>query len=312
MIFKTQPATFGTWSMRVALFSGALLVFTVLLHRLLGMSTPIALNLFTAGFAGGIVAVLLAVAALVEIWRTGRSGLMSAFGSVAVVLTVFAGPLLFLPTYLNLPALNDVSTDLQSPPPFMTLARLRTGSANGAQYPAERFAKLQATYYPDLRPFAVDRSAEEAHELAVDALKRLKFQIISEEAPGQTPARPGWIEAVDRTPVVGFYDDVIVRVQGDKARARIDVRSASRYGGHDMGRNATRVRRIMKELQARLDATIPAAPGDRISQLRSRHLKAAVPKRLKGVDQKTAARRSGPDRAQSDVQRGPVPKAKPR
>src|SRR4051812_6263189 len=121
MIFKTQPATFGTWSMRVALFSGALLVFTVLLHRLLGMSTPIALNLFTAGFAGGIVAVLLAVAALVEIWRTGRSGLMSAFGSVAVVLTVFAGPLLFLPTYLNLPALNDVSTDLQSPPPFMTL-----------------------------------------------------------------------------------------------------------------------------------------------------------------------------------------------
>jgi predicted metal-dependent hydrolase len=65
------------------------------------------------------------------------------------------------------------------------------------------------------------------------------------------------MEVVDRTMILGFYDDVAIRVTGDANDARIDVRSASRYGTHDLGRNAERTRRILKEIITRLESVVP-------------------------------------------------------
>jgi hypothetical protein len=59
--------------------------------------------------------------------------------------------------------------------------------------------------------------------------------------------------------LLGFYDDVVIRVEGDEERARIDIRSASRYGSHDLGRNADRIRQILKEIVVRLESVVPAA-----------------------------------------------------
>ena len=73
--------------------------------------------------------------------------------------------------------------------------------------------------------------------------------------------RPGLIEIADRSLIIGFYDDVVLRVAGDAEQARIDVRSASRYGAHDLGRNAERIRMILKEIVVRLESVVPAARG---------------------------------------------------
>jgi len=37
------------------------------------------------------------------------------------------------------------------------------------------------------------------------------------------------------------------------------VRSASRFGRHDLGRNAERVRQVLKEIVMRLESVVPAA-----------------------------------------------------
>ena len=75
--------------------------------------------------------------------------------------------------------------------------------------------------------------------------------------PGPTPrnvaaqastARDGIIEAVARTPILGFRDDVVVRVRPTADGARIDVRSASRYGRNDLGTNAARVRNLLDDI----------------------------------------------------------------
>ena len=59
------------------------------------------------------------------------------------------------------------------------------------------------------------------------------------------PRRPeGRIEAVARTPIMGFRDDVVIRVRPAPDGARIDMRSASRYGRHDLGTNAARIRSL--------------------------------------------------------------------
>jgi hypothetical protein len=289
MMARTESATspWSIWAVRIVVFSTALLACTVLLHRLLGMSTPLAMNLFAAGIIGAAIAFLLGIVGLADIWKRGVHGLVSALGSMALAAAIFAVPLSFLPAYLSVPPLNDVSTDTESPPRFAALAKARTGTANGVEYPKQRFASLQNAFYPDLRPFVIDRPLEEAYELALDAVRRLKFQVVTEDPPNPRIAKPGVIEAVDRTIVVGFYDDVVIRIGGDRQKSRIDIRSASRYGESDMGRNATRIRRVMKELQARLDATVAMTPGERLSQLRARSAKAkAVPKR-KVTDPKT-------------------------
>ena len=84
-----------------------------------------------------------------------------------------------------------------------------------------------------------------------EAVERLGWTIVLNETPGETGA--GRIEATDRTLVMGFTDDVIVQVKGDDAHAIIDVRSVSRYGLHDLGANAARIRKLFEEVTAALE-----------------------------------------------------------
>ncbi len=301
------------WTVRLALFGAALIVIGVLAHRLFGMATPIALNLFKAGFVAAAAALLAGCVSIAVIWRHGSPGGVATGFGIAVALAVFAWPLAYLPSFEGNPRINDVTTDTQSPPRFVALAKARSAGSNSVTHPGAAFTAAQAAAYPDLRPYVLDRSAEEAHELVLAALRsrNLRFKTVSEEPPKGRFGQPGWIEVVDRTLVIGFYDDVVIRVDGDGTQSRIDVRSASRFGAHDLGRNALRIRRILKEVQAQVETSVSATKAERLSRLRAQGGKAAVPKRRQGADQTSAARRSGPDRAKSDAQRAPVPKARP-
>jgi uncharacterized protein (DUF1499 family) len=66
-------------------------------------------------------------------------------------------------------------------------------------------------------------------------------------------ARAGVLGAEARTRMWKFVDDVEVRVSLDlHGWTRVDVRSASRAGGADLGANARRIARFLHRLDARL------------------------------------------------------------
>jgi len=251
------PSFFSRWTSRIAVFSLVLLITAGFLHRLFGLPTPEALNLAYVAFAGAIFSLVLALVATIGIWRTGRPGTSRIVFGTLVSLGLLLWPMLFLPDYEQLPKINDVTTDTVTPPPFVELAKARGPSANSAEYPGESFALRQAAAYPDIRPIKVNRSSEEAFELATDAVRRLEMNVVRQEAPNLETDKPGVLEVVDRTMILGFYDDVVIRVTGDANDARIDVRSASRYGAHDLGRNAERTRLILKEIITRLESVLP-------------------------------------------------------
>jgi hypothetical protein len=296
------------WTVRFAVFAAALTGTAILAHRIFGMPTPVALNICAAAIGLAVIALLFGIVSTIRIWRRGTGGGLATLFGMIVATGLIVWPLTALPQMRGLPRINDITTDTQTPPRFTVLAKVRSAGANSINYPGAGFAQAQAKAYPDIRTFQIDRPAEEAYELVLAALnsKTMKFKPVAEEPPKGKYGQPGWIEIVDRTLVLGFTDDVIIRVDGDNKTSRIDVRSASRYGSHDLGRNAQRVRRILKEVQALVEATIPNADG-RISRLRGR-LKALVPKRLREVDQTSAGPRNGPVPARSDAQRGPAPK----
>jgi len=73
--------------------------------------------------------------------------------------------------------------------------------------------------------------------------------------------REGVIEAVARTPVFRFSDDVEIRIGLDEnAQTRVDLRSASRKGSSDLGTNARRIARFLKHLDKRLEPHRPKKP----------------------------------------------------
>jgi uncharacterized protein (DUF1499 family) len=239
------------WSQRLGLVFLLLFLITFGLHRFSQINTPVAMHLFSVAVVGAVAAVLLGAAALTGIWREGHKGAGRALTGVFFGALLLALPLWSLPDLMSLPRINDVTTDVKSPPRFEKIALVRQGEANPPIYRREA-ADLQQQAYPDLEPLVVTRSASETFSAVRDAVSSLSWRIVSEEPP--QAGRPGAIEAVDRSMIFGFTDDVVVRVSGDDRKARIDARSASRYGEHDLGRNAERVRGFFTEVKTRLAA----------------------------------------------------------
>ncbi len=294
------PSRLAIWSRRLALFCLQLFLLDVVLHRLFSLPTPVAFNIFAAAWLGAGLALLLALASVVIIWRKGRGGAGSAAVAVVAALLVIGVPAVVLPQVTGNPKIYDVTTDPANPPRFLALAATRPKNANPTTYPGGETTRLQNEAYPDIRPVVVRRSAGETFEIIDETLRRLRWEIKAEELP-RGPGQPGYIEAVERSLLVGFYDDVSIRITGGDRDTRIDVRSAARYGPHDLGRNAARIRGFFKEFQTRMEASVPAGG------VRGRRLRpgAAVPKRQKGASGSSLAPRKSQGRAPPDAPRGP-------
>jgi hypothetical protein len=298
------------WSARLALFFVGLTLAGIALHRLTSFPTPVAINLFAVSTAGLALAAVLGLMSLIGIWRKGYAGAGAAFVGIILPLLLLGWPLTFLPGLFKLPRLNDVTTDWTSAPRFEALAAQRAAGAKPVAYPGEPLAALQQGGYPDLRGISLERPTEEAFELAEEAVRKLKWKVAASEAPALKTGRPGTIEATDQTLLLGFPDDIVIRVSGNNVRSRIDIRSASRYGEFDFGQNASRIRRFYAEVQAEIEATLPTTVAGRRRLRTTRG--AAMIKRLKERDQPKAAPRTPRDRAPSSAQRERGPKETPR
>ena len=104
--------------------------------------------------------------------------------------------------------ISDITTDTTNPPRFEVLARLRPRGRD--DYPGPAVATLQRAAYPDIAPLELDVPVKVAYDAALALMTKRKWYIGDARAP--TPGRrEGVIEAVARTPIMGFRDDVVIR-----------------------------------------------------------------------------------------------------
>jgi uncharacterized protein (DUF1499 family) len=79
---------------------------------------------------------------------------------------------------------------------------------------------------------------------------------VAKSMPGWTiiaaDADTGHIEAIQQSRWFRFTDDIVIRVSGDAAGSRIDIRSTSRQGHSDYGVNAARIRAYFGALRKRI------------------------------------------------------------
>lgn len=238
----------AVWSLRFVLFGMTVAATSVFIARadwLDGLQAIIALLSGLALVGLGLIVALIAGAI---IWVTGMRGTGHAVVALLLAAIVLAYPATYAVNAFRIPALNDVTTDMADPPAFDIAASVRSANANPTAYRPE-LAAIQRAAYPEIRPLDVDLPPDDVMEIVTDLAENHRWRIL-DQVDYTGPAREGRVEMVTRSTIMGFRDDMVIRVRFVNGRARIDMRSASRFGRHDFGANARRVIGAMEELRA--------------------------------------------------------------
>ncbi len=256
--FAEQPMSrLAVWALRIALFSLAATLIAIIIVRSGALEIVPALATLAGALVLAVVAILLALAAGLVIWVEGVGGLRQAVSALVIGFALIAYPLYLGIMAYRLPAIYDITTDPIDPPRFEAIARLRPRDANPVAYAGLYAAEQQHAAYSDIEPYLTDASPREAYAAALKVITKRKWLIVDARPPQAAAPRDGRIEAIARTMILGFREDVVVRVRATPDGARIDVRSASRYGRHDLGANAARVRALIDDIDDVLSAPGP-------------------------------------------------------
>ncbi|MFT4115888.1 DUF1499 domain-containing protein [Bradyrhizobium sp.] len=253
--YQSEPvSSLATWARNLAVFAVVAVVVSIIIVRFGFLEIKPALATFFGGLAIAALSILFGLAGFAAIWQNGSRGMARILVAFLIAALILAYPAYLGLQYRKLPAIHDITTDPIDPPRFDALARLRTGDgANPAVYAGLYSAEQQRQFYPDIEPIELEITAERAYAIALQIVTKRKWLVIDERAP-QPPRRIGRIEAVARTPIMGFREDVSIRVVPDGDDSRVDIRSASRYFESDLGSNAARVTKFIDDLNTAADA----------------------------------------------------------
>ncbi len=192
----------------------------------------------------GLGAVLIAfIGAWMARPGTQRRGFALSLAGVVMGVVAFGVPFAMLQSAKKSPPIHDITTDTENPPQFVAIIPLRKDSPNPVEYVGGSVSAQQRAAYPDIHPVTMAEPPDATFKRALNAARDLRWQIVA-ALPDQRR-----IEATDTTLWFGFKDDIVVRITPTDGGSRIDVRSVSRLGQGDLGKNAARIRAYLQRLK---------------------------------------------------------------
>jgi uncharacterized protein (DUF1499 family) len=197
-------------------------------------------------YAEIFLAVIALAGVFLSLLRKRRKDLVLFTAALTICLATLIVPLRIWFLSKDLPAIHDITTDTETPPLFKAVIPLRKDAENPVTYGGKEIAELQQRFYPDIRPIVLEIPPSEAFAKSLSAANKLGWRIISADE------KSGMIEATDSTFWFGFTDDIVIRIERSGKGSRVDVRSLSRVGKKDWGKNAERIRGFM-EMNAKVN-----------------------------------------------------------
>ena len=197
---------------------------------------------FKFGVFAGIAALILLVLQILFKRKTVTLG--STIMALLLSIIAIAIPLSMLNKGKSVPPIHDISTDLVNPPEFVAIAPLRADAPNPVEYAGVEAATQQRAAYPELQTLNYPQSKSELVEATKQVIDNLGWQLVNIDT------NQGIVEATDKTMWFGFKDDVIVRITDNGSKRLVDIRSKSRVGGSDLGKNAERIHGFIEELDS--------------------------------------------------------------
>ena len=253
--YQTEPVSgLATWSRNLAVFAVITVLVSVIIVRFGFLEMKPAMATFFGGLAIAGLSILVGFGAFAAIWQNGSRGMSRILLAFLINAIVLAYPAYLGLQYRNLQKIHDITTDPIDPPRFEALARLRAGEgANSAVYAGLYSAEQQRIAYPEIETVELEIPVARAYEVTLQLVNKRKWLVIDERPP-QLPRRIGRIEAVARTAIMGFREDVSIRITPDGEDSRVDIRSSSRYFESDLGSNASRVSKLIDDINAAAEA----------------------------------------------------------
>ncbi|KKB08556.1 hypothetical protein VE25_18135 [Devosia geojensis] len=238
---------------RLASLSLPLIVIPVLLHRQgLIESNTFHVMLWVA-FAVVVATLACALIALVRLWFTGDRGWDRAIvGLVAglVCLAPFAWAGAMASRY---PAATDIATADRQRLPLV----LDGATATMSPPLVPNAAALEATF-PNAKTRTYPLTAQQVFDVAMRLVEDRGWDLQAQTRP-PAPGAEGRINARVTT-LFGWRDDVVIALAGDPEGARVDMRSASLAGRHDLGANGQRVEEFLGAMDAEVTALLRDNP----------------------------------------------------
>src|ERR1700685_241779 len=225
--YLSEPVSgLASWSRTLAVFAVVAVIVSIISVRFGFLEIKPALATFFGALACAGLSILAGLIGAAAIWQSGARGMSRILLAVLIASAFLAYPAYLGLQYRKLPPIHDIPTDPIDPPRFEALARLRVGDGtNTAVYAGLYSAEQQRQAYPDIETVELEVPVQRAYEITRQLVIKRKWLVIDERAP-QPPRLLGHIEAVARTPIMGFREDVSIRVTADGEDSQVDIRSS--------------------------------------------------------------------------------------
>lgn len=163
--------------------------------------------------------------------------------SVIVTFIISGSALYWQHKAQSVPPIHDITTDMANPPEFVAILRLRADAPNPPEYEGAEIARMQREAYPQLQSLYLNEDLQNVMDRAVMIVVNRKWQLVA------INRNDGRIEATEKLPWFGFSDDIVIRFTEEDEMTRVDIRSKSRIGRSDIGVNANRIERFLRDLE---------------------------------------------------------------
>lgn len=147
----------------------------------------------------------------------------------------------------SVPPIHDITTDIENPPEFVAIVRLRADAPNPHEYDAEESADAQREAYPHIQPLYLNADIQDVMDEAVLLITERNWQLAA------INRKDGRVEATHKLPWFGFKDDVVILFTETDEGTRVDMRSKSRIGRSDIGVNADRIEKYLTDLKNKIE-----------------------------------------------------------
>ncbi|HZY68957.1 MAG TPA: DUF1499 domain-containing protein [Devosia sp.] len=250
MRILVRTSKWAVWARRFGALALPLAILPVLLHRAHLITSDNFLAVEAAAMGLAAVAVAMALIAFVRLWYTGDRGWGRAVMAFLFGVLCLTPAAYFSWLASTIPASSDVSTDFSDSPPLVNFVESRFIG------PEER-ARIEAAY-PNARSRTYPIEAPQMFEVVGRLVEAQGWDVRATRAP-IGPLGTGYYNA-SVTTLLGFSQEVALRVVGSAEGATVDMRSASLSTFPDFGENGQRVEAFLLELDNEVTLMLRNAP----------------------------------------------------
>ncbi|MDK1023280.1 MAG: DUF1499 domain-containing protein [Gammaproteobacteria bacterium] len=214
------------------------------------LNLQLAFNLlYVVVIGGALILVLIGITVFISSRRKLKHELRLSIIALLVVVLPLGVMGYQIVKAFGVPPIHDITTDTDNPPVFDRAVGLRGERSNTLDYgteslPAEKLAALQRAAYPHIKTVHSDLAPDLVFDRMVEIIGRNNHELITKDKQN------GLIEAVSTSFWFGFKDDLVIRIQATQNGSSMDIRSVSRVGQSDLGANAARIAKLVKDFNS--------------------------------------------------------------